>query len=112
MKTEKHYLKDIEEIMNINPHLKYDPEYRAYISTRNLNWHINDKMLKKFGDGKRYPFWETAGSSNSYTHKGEDGYFYHSSWFADVPPETIDTKPTEFAKPIHVNIDDLEIPEV
>jgi len=112
MKTEKYYLKDIEIIKNRNPSLKMEPSTGSLISIRKPNWHINDKMLKKFGNGKMYSFCGTGSSGSSYTHKCiEDGFFYHSSWFADVSPETIDPKPIEFAKPIHVNIDDLEIPE-
>ena len=50
----------------------------------NLNgWTINEDMLWKCGDGNEYGFSDSEAYERMYTHKGEDGFYYHRSWFEE-----------------------------
>jgi hypothetical protein len=45
-----------------------------------MDWHINEEMAPKFGDGNYHYFELSNGHNNQYTHR-HDGYSYHESWF-------------------------------
>jgi hypothetical protein len=60
------------------------------------DFYINDEMVKKFGNGKKYEFVQVK--IEGYTHECvEDGFRYHHSWFImDKPtPEPILFDPDE-----------------
>ena len=110
MKKEEHYLMYVEDLKTLHPELKDHPDSGSLISRL---WHINSKMLSKFGDGKKHTFQVLRGEGSSYTHKClEDGFFYHYDWFVEMPIKTTDPEPQTSLEPIQIEINDLEIPEV
>ena len=63
----------------------YDWEYTDH---NMIWWHINDEMLKRFGDGRYHEFRRIPekkilidSHDKSYAHESDDTYIYHESWF-------------------------------
>lgn len=89
-------LKPLEKIVDENTRGKWYKPYEdedegmydwEYTDNDMIWWHINDEMLKIFGDGHFYGFTPIRqhtyreGKDMSYTHEGEDSYLYNESWF-------------------------------
>lgn len=80
-------LKHINDIIDSGPGNWHSFDTDEYTNEK-MDWHINDDMSQRFGDGKLYIFEEYT-SCYEYTHEGDDGYLYHSSWFDEKEPEAI-----------------------
>ena len=90
----KKKLKSINQIVKENPgDWSYNSKAVAVenlswvdFRSKELIWHINDSMIRKFGDGEEYRFRDiedTDADNAHYTHRGWDRYAYHESWFED-----------------------------
>jgi len=88
-------LKSIEQIVEENTEGDWTRPYDEddicdweYTNGRTIWWHINDEMLKNFGDGRYHKFRRIATIGlqhnhydDSYTHECDDTYIYNKSWF-------------------------------
>jgi len=87
-----------------------DGGIRGY-SSFGQEWFINDVMLKKFGNGKKYTFVKLK-DEHDYTHMClEDEFYYDESWFCLDHKDIINPEKLKNTNPVVVEIKDLEIPE-
>lgn len=89
-KQEMIYIKSLKPISEIIENIKNDgaiiEQYvddHVSIKYKNMDWYINNKMLYKFGNNKKYEFTRNSlYELNSYTHEClNDNFMYHNSWF-------------------------------
>lgn len=69
----------------------------------NKSWTINGDMCKKLGSGVYYnyrklnaPLQAKVESKFRYTHLGQDGWYYHESWFETNDPVVEEFNDAEF----------------
>jgi hypothetical protein len=75
-------LRKLKPLKEIDPNCGYrESEIAKDLNLRGGNWFINRAMVEKFGSGKSYEFKTHVIDSGKYTHMGDDGYWYHKSWF-------------------------------
>jgi len=107
------YLKDISSVMLDNPNLRMsDNDGIKGDSFLGKDWFINQDMLKKFGDGKKYTFVKMNHKDSNYTHMCiEDEFYYDESWFCLDDKDIVNPEKLKNTNPVVVEIKDLEIPE-
>ena len=75
---ESYTLKPFEQV------LREDDGWRRHNNGWRNEWTeciINREMLPKFGNEVAYKYCECT--HPKYTHRGEEGFYYHSSWFEE-----------------------------
>lgn len=78
---ERHEVKSVKQIMAEHPTLDWSVHDFEVLCDE---WVINDAMIHKFGDCYTYRFLNIKDEPiGSYTHRSEEGYYYHESWFVD-----------------------------
>ena len=77
--NESYTLKPIEQVLR---------ESDGWMPHTNGGWRnewteriINREMLPRFGNEVTYKYSEVE--HTKYTHRGEEGFYYHSSWFEE-----------------------------